>query len=114
MLTTIDRKLLRRLRLQPLPHDRPRKHLRRHLWTIRQIDRLTQGAIASGVSLETYAIQVLAVSAPTLDQPPNDYQSTTTQRDRWIQQRRESRQAIVTTGPALSQTVIESRNGERY
>jgi hypothetical protein len=78
------------------------------------LDRLTQGAAASGVSLETYAIQVLAVSAPTLDRPPNDHQSSTTQRDRWIQQRRESRQSIVTTGPALSQTVIESRNGERY
>jgi hypothetical protein len=78
------------------------------------LDRLTQGAAASGVSLEIYAIQVLAVSAPTLDQPPNDRQSVADQRDRWIQQRRELRQALVTSGPALSQTVIESRNGERY
>jgi hypothetical protein len=76
------------------------------------LDRLTQGAAASGVSLETYTMQVLAVSAPALDPialpiAPND-------RDQWIQQRRESRQSIVTSGPALSQTVIESRNGERY
>jgi hypothetical protein len=76
------------------------------------LDRLTQGAMASGVSLETYTMQVLAVSAPALDSlalpiKPND-------RDQWIQQRRESRQSIATSGPALSQTVIESRNGERY
>jgi hypothetical protein len=83
------------------------------------LDRLTQGAMASGVSLETYTIQVLAVSAPALDPiarstQPDDSGSGADQRDQWIQQRRESRQSIVTSGPALSQTIIESRNGERY
>jgi hypothetical protein len=83
------------------------------------LDRLTQGAAASGVSLETYTMQVLAVSAPVLDPlarstQPGDSGSGAGHRDRWIQQRRESRQSIVTSGPALSQTVIESRNGERY
>jgi hypothetical protein len=75
------------------------------------LDRLTQGAVASGVSLETYTIQVLAVSAPALDPIALPMSND---RDQWIQQRRESRQSIVTSGPALSQTVIESRNGERY
>jgi hypothetical protein len=34
------------------------------------LDRLTQGAIASGVSLEDYATQVLKVSAPGIAVTP--------------------------------------------
>jgi hypothetical protein len=74
------------------------------------LDRLTQGAIAHGVSLADYTTQILTVSLPEFDRSKPSQQV----RQAWIQQRREGRRAIVTGGPALSQTVIESRIGERY
>jgi hypothetical protein len=74
------------------------------------LDRLTQGAIAQGVSLADYTTQILSVSVPELDRSKPNQQV----RQTWIQQRREARRAIVTGGSALSQTVIESRIGERY
>jgi hypothetical protein len=75
------------------------------------LDGLTRAAIASGISLEDYAARVLKVSVPAMSRsvPP-----IKPDRQTWIQQNRESRQTIVTSGPALSQTVIELRNGERY
>jgi hypothetical protein len=72
------------------------------------LDGLTQAAIASGISLEDYAMQVLKVSVPQMSGS-----ARTVEQDRraWIQQSRESRQAMATRGPALSQTMIELRDG---
>jgi hypothetical protein len=75
------------------------------------LDGLTQAAIANGISLEDYAAQVLKVSVPAMSRSE---QPMKPDRQAWIQQSRESRQAIATSGPALSQTVIELRHGERY
>jgi hypothetical protein len=75
------------------------------------LNGLTQAAIASGISLEGYAVQVLKVSVPKM------YGSArTVEQDRraWIQQSRESRQAMATRGLALSQTIIELRDGGYY
>jgi hypothetical protein len=66
------------------------------------LDSLTQAAIASGISLEDYAVQVSEVSVPKMSGPD---------RRAWIQQSRELRQTMATRGPALSQTIIELRDG---
>jgi hypothetical protein len=73
------------------------------------LERLTQAAIASGISVEDYTLQVLAANLPVIAQPhlPLDRQAT-------IQQMNDFRAEIVTYDPALSQTVVESRTGERY
>lgn len=73
------------------------------------LKRLTQAAITSGISVEDYTLQVLAANLPAIAQPhpPRDRQTT-------IQQMHEFRTAIATRGPALSQTIVESRAGERY
>jgi hypothetical protein len=73
------------------------------------LERLTQAAIASGISVEDYTLQVLAANLPAIAQahPPRDRQTT-------IQQMHEFRTEIATRGPALSQTIVESRAGERY
>jgi hypothetical protein len=75
------------------------------------LNRLTQAAIASGISLEDYATQVLQVSVPEI---AKSAQSENRDRTDWIRQGREFRESIATTGPALSQTIIESRDGARY
>jgi hypothetical protein len=80
------------------------------------LNRLTQAAIASGISLEDYATQVLQVSMPEIVQSasPDGLQPTVGHRADWIRQSREFRESITTTGPALSQTIIECRDGARY
>jgi hypothetical protein len=83
------------------------------------LNRLTQAAIASGISLEDYATQVLQVSVPEIVQSAQSehrdgLRPTVGHRADWIQQGREFRESIATTGPALSQTIIESRDGARY
>jgi hypothetical protein len=63
------------------------------------LDGLTQAAIVSGISLQDYAMQVVKVSVPkTFRSVPVMGQD----RRAWIQQSRESRQAMVTRGTALS------------
>jgi hypothetical protein len=83
------------------------------------LNRLTQAAIASGISLEDYATQVLQVSVPEIVQSAQSenrdgLRPTLGHRADWIRQSREFRESIATTGPALSQTIIESRDGARY
>jgi hypothetical protein len=91
------------------------------------LDRLTRDAAASGISLEEYAVEVLTGSASELDLSPSKGspeglrpfaqrldQRTVGHRQAWIQQRCEERNQTPTSGPALSQTIIESRAGERY
>jgi hypothetical protein len=75
------------------------------------LDSLTQAAVASGISLEDYAMQVLQVSVPKTSRAIH---TVAQDRQAWLQQSRESRQAMMVSGPALSQTIIESRSGERY
>jgi hypothetical protein len=71
--------------------------------------RLTQSAIASGISIEDYTLQILRDNLPTIPQPhsPRDRQTI-------IQQMHDLRTTIITRGPALSQTIVDSRAGERY
>lgn len=73
------------------------------------LERLTQAAVTSGISVEDYTLQVLVANLPAITQlhPPRDRQTT-------IQQMHEFRTAIATRGPALSQTIVDSRTGERY
>lgn len=71
--------------------------------------RLTQAAIASGISVEDYTLEVITktIAEPA---PPN----LLADRQARIEQMRDFRDAIVTHGAALSQTIIDSREGERY
>ncbi len=75
------------------------------------LKRLSQAAIASGISLEDYATQLLQVSVPAIFHAT---QREKPDRADWIRQSQEFRESIATTGPALSQTIIESRDGARY
>jgi hypothetical protein len=73
--------------------------------------RLVQGATAIGLSIEDYTLQVLTDSVPEIKRSQG---LSTIDRQIWIREMQDFRNSIVTSGPALSQTIIDARDGERY
>jgi hypothetical protein len=72
------------------------------------LEHLTQTAIAQGLSLEDHTAQILKASISE----PSSASKLSNHRQTWIEQRRHDRQAILTKGSDLSQTILESRQEE--